>query len=437
MKIGIPKERRTVETRVAASAESVKKLINLGFEVVVETGAGDTAGLPDAAFEQAGATIAKDAKAALSTADVVAKVAKPLTAGEGELDEVALMKKGAILLAPLAALQPGNDVAAYAEAGITAFALELVPRITRAQSMDILSSQANLAGYQAVIDASAEFGRAMPMMMTAAGTVPPARTLILGAGVAGLQAIATARRLGAVVSAFDVRPAAKEQVESLGATFVEVPSDETASAETAGGYAKEMSEEYKKKQSQLIHDTLKKQDIAICTALIPGKPAPTLITDAMVADMKPGSVIIDLAVETGGNCTLSKPGEVVVTDNGVKIVGHLNVPGRLAQTASALFAQNIVHFLTPLVDKEAKALKIDWEDEIVAAACVARDGKVTNENVPGAEAAPAKKPAARRSAAASTAKKAPAKKAPAKKAPAAAETSKTDAPTPNKEGGDA
>lgn len=382
MKIAIPMERRPFETRVAATPESVKKLIGLGFEVVVETGAGEKAKYPDAAYKAAGAEIAAGPEDALKDADIVFKVQRPLTADEGGPDELAMMKAGAVLIGSLAALGNRDQVAAYAAHKVDAFALEMLPRITRAQSMDVLSSQSNLSGYCAVIDAAAEFGRAFPMMMTAAGTVAPARVLVLGAGVAGLQAIATARRLGAMVSAFDVRPVAREQVQSLGATFIEVPSEETESAETSAGYAREMSEEYKQKQHALVHETLKKQDIAICTALIPGKPAPVLITEEMVKDMKPGSIIIDLAVEQGGNCPLSSYGEIVEA-HGVTIVGHANVPGRVATDASALYARNLVNFVTPLVDEGGKALKIDRDDEIIQGTLLTREGAVVHPALAG------------------------------------------------------
>ncbi|TAN61395.1 MAG: NAD(P) transhydrogenase subunit alpha, partial [Magnetospirillum sp.] len=285
-------------------------------------------------------------------------------------------------IAALAALTDRALVQALAERKVTAFAMELCPRITRAQSMDILSSQANLAGYKAVLDAAAVFGRGIPMMMTAAGTVAPARFLILGAGVAGLQAIATAKRLGGVVYAFDVRPAVKEQVESLGGKFVEVDPEALKDAETAGGYAREMSEDFKKKQQARIHETLKKTDIAICTALIPGKPAPVLITEEMVKDMRPGSVIVDLAVEAGGNCPLSEFDRVVVK-HGVTLVGHGNVPSRIAVDASALFAKNLLNFITPLVDKETKALAFNWDDEILKGTCVTRDGQVVHPALAG------------------------------------------------------
>jgi NAD(P) transhydrogenase subunit alpha len=388
MKIAVPRERRAGEARVAASPDTVKKLVGLGFDVVIESGAGDGASFTDAAFTAAGAVIAADEAQALDGADIVLKVQRPIAAAEGGPDEVAMMKPGAILVGTLAALSNPDQAEAWAKAGLTAFALELLPRITRAQSMDVLSSQSSLAGYKAVLDAAQEFSRAFPMMMTAAGTIPPARVFVLGAGVAGLQAIATARRLGAIVSAYDVRPAVKEQVESLGGKFVQVDEAATKDAETAGGYAKEMGEDYRKRQAEVIHETLKKQDIAICTALIPGRPAPVLITDAMVADMKPGSVIVDMAVEAGGNCTLSRPGEVVEA-NGVRIVGHLNIPARIAADASSMYAKNLLNFVTPLVDAETKALKIDWEDEIVRGCLVARDGRVVHERLGGAPAAPA------------------------------------------------
>lgn len=378
MKIAIPKERRAHERRVAASPDTVKKFIGLGFQVAVESGAGLASSITDEAFQAAGASIAPDAKGALAEADLVLKVQRPLLADEGAVDELALIKRGALLLGTLSPHNTPDALQAYAKAGITALALELIPRITRAQSMDILSSQSNLAGYRAVLDAAYEYNRAFPMMMTAAGTVAPARVMVLGAGVAGLQAIATAKRLGAIVSATDVRPAAKEQVESLGGKFVMVESEETREAETAGGYAKEMSEDYKRRQAELVAETLKKQDMVICTALIPGRPAPTLINDEMVHSMKPGSVIVDLAVEQGGNCTLSKPGEVVEV-NGVKIVGHYNVPSRIAADASLLYAKNLLNFITPLVNAE-KQLDINWEDEILAAVTLTRDGNIVHPN---------------------------------------------------------
>jgi NAD(P) transhydrogenase subunit alpha len=382
MKLAIPKERRPGESRVAATPDTVKKLTALGLEVVVERGAGAGSSIGDDRYRDAGATIASDEATALGSADIVFKVQRPLR--DGSVNELAMMKKGAVLIGMLAPLVNRDDVEAYADAGLVAFAMELMPRITRAQSMDVLSSQANLAGYRAVIDAAEQYGRALPMMMTAAGTVPAAKVFIMGVGVAGLQAIATARRLGAVVSATDVRPATKEQVESLGAKFVMVEDEETKQAETAGGYAREMSDDYKRKQATLIAETIKKQDIVITTALIPGRKAPVLVTPEMVATMKPGAVIIDLAVEAGGNCPLSKPDEIVEV-NGVKIAGFTNLPSRIAEDASALYAKNLLAFVTPLIDKETKALKIDTADEIVAGSLLVRDGQVVH---------PALKPAA-------------------------------------------
>jgi NAD(P) transhydrogenase subunit alpha len=371
MKVAVLKERRPYEARVAATPDSVKKLIGLGFAVTVEAGAGDGASIPDQAFVAAGATIGDDAAATLADAGLVIKIQRPLGADEGSIDELALIPRGAALVAALAPYQAAPS--RYAERGITAFALELVPRITRAQSMDILSSQANLAGYRAVLEAAAVYGKSFPMMMTAAGTVAPARVLVLGAGVAGLQAIATARRLGAIVSAFDVRAAAKEQVQSLGAAFVEVEG--MADAETKGGYAKELDETMKQRQAAKIAETLVKTDIAISTALIPGRPAPRLITADMVRAMKPGSVIVDLAVETGGNCELSVMGQTIV-DTGVTIVGEPNLPSRLAAEASALFARNIVAFLTPMA--KDGALTIDASDEVIAGSLLTRDGAIVH-----------------------------------------------------------
>ncbi len=377
MKIGIPKERRANEARVAVSPDTVKKLVGLGAEVMIEAGAGVASAVPDGAYAAAGARIAVDEAETLRDADIILKVQRPLTATEGGPDELALMKSGAMLIGILAPYAAKEQVAAYAARGVDAFAMEFLPRITRAQTMDVLSSQANLAGYRAVIEAAAVFGRAFPMMMTAAGTVPAARVMVMGAGVAGLQAIATARRLGAVVSATDVRPAAKEQVQSLGATFVAVEDEEFKQAETAGGYAKEMSDSYKAKQAALTAETIKKQDIVITTALIPGRPAPVLVSEEMVKSMKPGAVVVDLAVEQGGNCPLSEPGKIVIR-NGVSIVGLLNLPSRIAADASALYARNLLAFLTPLVDKETKALKINWDDEIIKATALTRDGKIVH-----------------------------------------------------------
>ncbi len=382
MKIAIPKERRPGETRIAGSPDLVKKLVGFGFEVIVEKGAGVAASMTDAAFKEVGANIAKDEASTLADADVVLKVQRPILEEDETKSELALMKRGAILIGHLGALYNRDDVRAYAEAGITTFAMELMPRISRAQSMDILSSQSNLAGYRAVLDASVEFSSAFPMMMTAAGTIAPAKVFVMGAGVAGLQAIATARRLGAVVTATDVRPATREQVESLGAKFLQVDAEAMKEAETEGGYAKEMTEDFRNKQRAAVHEHLKKQDIVITTALIPGRPAPELVTEDMVKDMKPGSVIVDLAVEAGGNCPLSQLGKVVIK-HGVKIVGHANMPGRLATDASTLFAKNILNFLNPHIDKENKTINFDWDDETVKGTLVTRDGQVVNPALTG------------------------------------------------------
>jgi NAD(P) transhydrogenase subunit alpha len=369
MRIGIAREVDPAERRVAATPETVKKLMALGAELAVEPGAGVKSGIGDRDYTEAGARVAPDA---VSTADIVLKVRRP------NGPELVGYKSGAMVLA---IMDPyGNDqaLAAMAKAGLTAFAMELMPRITRAQSMDVLSSQANLGGYRAVIDGAAEYGRAMPMMMTAAGTVPAAKVFVMGAGVAGLQAIATARRLGAIVTATDVRPAAKEQVESLGAKFVAVQDDEFKQAETAGGYAKEMSKDYQAKQAELVAEHIKKQDIVITTALIPGRPAPRLITGAMVASMRPGSVIVDLAVERGGNVEGAKAGEVVEV-GGVKIVGY-STPIELAASASSLYAKNLLAFVETFVDKNAKALAVNWDDDLVKATMLTRDGAVVHPN---------------------------------------------------------
>jgi H+-translocating NAD(P) transhydrogenase subunit alpha len=371
MRIAVLSETDGAETRVSATPETVKKYKSLGADVVVQAGAGAKAGVPDAEFEAAGASIASGAAEALKDADVVLKVRRP---AEGELTGA---KPGALVIAIMDPYGQDAALKSLADAQVAAFAMELMPRITRAQVMDVLSSQANLAGYRAVIDASAEYGRAFPMMMTAAGTVPAARIFVMGAGVAGLQAIATARRLGAVVTATDVRPAAKEQVESLGAKFVAVEDEEFKQAETAGGYAKEMSAEYRAKQADLVSSHIAKQDIVITTALIPGRPAPKLVTRAMVESMKHGSVIVDLAVERGGNVELAQAGGVV-EHNGVKIVGHLNVPGRLAATASSLYAKNLYAFVETLVNKETKELAVKWDDELVKATCLTRDGAIVH-----------------------------------------------------------
>src|ERR1041385_5623710 len=335
MKLAILKERRDGETRVAASPDTVKRYRGLGLDVAVESGAGAAAQMTDADYEAAGAVIAADGVAALSNADIVLCVRAPDT------DQIVAMKTGAVLAALLAPYTDKETPAKLAERGVDAFAMEFLPRISRAQVMDVLSSQANLAGYKAVIDAAAQFGRAMPMMMTAAGTIAPARVLVMGVGVAGLQAIATARRLGAIVSATDVRPATKEQVASLGAKFVAVEDEEFKQAETTAGYAKAMSAEYQAKQAALVTEHIAKQDVVITTALIPGRPAPTLVTEAQARSMRPGSVIVDLAVAQGGNCPLSRPDELVEI-GGVKIMGFTNLPARLPADSSSLYARNLL-----------------------------------------------------------------------------------------------
>jgi NAD(P) transhydrogenase subunit alpha len=370
MKIAVAAEADPSEPRVAATPETVKKMIGLGAEVAVQPGAGVKSGILDADYAAAGATVSADA---VNGADIVLQVRRPAAA------ELAKVQKGALVIAIMDPYGQDAALKAMADAGVTAFAMELMPRITRAQSMDVLSSQANLAGYRAVIDASAEYGRAFPMMMTAAGTVPAARVFIMGVGVAGLQAIATARRLGAVVTATDVRPATKEQVESLGAKFLAVEDDEFKNAQTAGGYAKEMSKEYQAKQAALVAEHIKKQDVVITTALIPGRPAPRLVSKEMVVSMKPGSVLVDLAVERGGNVEGAQAGRVADV-NGVKIVGFTNVAGRLAASASALYAKNLLTFLEILIDKKDKKLAVNWDDEIVKATALTRDGAVVHPN---------------------------------------------------------
>ena len=418
MKLFVPKESVAGENRVALSPDTAKKLSDLGFDVVFEKGAGAASRVPDSGFEAAGAKAgtAKDA----ASADVVLKVRRPTAA------EAKGYKKGALVLASMDPYGNEGDVAMMAQAGIAAFAMEFMPRITRAQTMDVLSSQANLAGYQAVIDAAVVYDRALPMMMTAAGTVPAAKVFVMGAGVAGLQAIATARRLGAVVSATDVRPAAKEQVASLGAKFIAVEDEEFKAAETAGGYAKEMSKEYQAKQAELVASHIAKQDIVITTALIPGRPAPRLVTKEMVASMAPGSVIVDLAVERGGNVEGAKPGEVAQVGD-VSVVGYLNVPGRVAATASQLYAKNLLAFLETMVDKENKKLAVDWDDELVAATVLTRDGKIVHPAF--TDKAPAKAPAK------STAKRAPRKTA-ARKSNGKTAAAKPDAEKPAANGAD-
>jgi H+-translocating NAD(P) transhydrogenase subunit alpha len=368
MRIAIARETDPGEPRVGGTPDTVKKMIALGAEVAVEPGAGEKSGILDADYSAAGASVSKDAT---KGADVVLKVRRPTAA------ELKIYKKGAVVIAIMDPYGNQTALKAMADANVIAFAMELMPRITRAQSMDVLSSQANLAGYRAVVDAAGEYGRAFPMMMTAAGTVPAAKVFVMGVGVAGLQAIATARRLGAIVTATDVRPAVKEQVQSLGAKFVAVEDDEFKQAETAAGYAKEMSKEYQAKQAALVTEHIKKQDIVITTALIPGRPAPHLVSKEMVASMRPGSVLIDLAVERGGNVEGAKAGEVVEI-NDVKIVGHLNVAGRLAASASALYAKNLLTFLEIMIDKNTKALAINWDDEIIKGTALTRGGAVVH-----------------------------------------------------------
>lgn len=375
MKLAVIKESADYEARVAITPDLVKGYQKLGVDIVMEKGAGLAAGFSDGDYKELGVAIEKDAKSALKNADVLIKI-QPISQSE-----IKLLPEKSITVSLLAnEISDKKLLAAFNKKSISAFALEFVPRITRAQSMDVLSSQSNLAGYKAVIDGVAEFHRVLPMMMTAAGTIRPAKVLILGAGVAGLQAIATAKRLGAVVSAFDVRPVAKEQVESLGASFIEVASEESESAETSGGYAKEMSEEYKRKQSKLVHETLKNTDIAICTALIPGRPAPTLITENMVKDMKTGSVIVDLATITGGNCECSQKNKVI-TKHGVVIIGHENTASRLPQDASKLFSKNLFNFLSLIIDKEQKKINIDHSDEILSASLITHEGNVFHSSL--------------------------------------------------------
>ena len=370
MKIAVCAEADASEPRVSATPETVKKMKALGAEVLVEPGAGVKSGILDADYEAVGAVISRDA---VRDADIVLKVRRPNEA------ELGAYKKGALVIAIMDPYGNEEALQVLARADVIAFAMELMPRITRAQSMDVLSSQANLAGYRAVIDGAAEYGRALPMMMTAAGTVPATKVFIMGAGVAGLQAIATARRLGAIVTATDVRPAAKEQVESLGAKFIAVMDDEFKQAETAGGYAKEMSKDYQAKQAALVAEHIKKQDIVITTALIPGRPAPKLVTAEMVHSMKPGSVIVDLAVERGGNCELAKADEVVDA-GGVKVVAYSNFPGRLAASASSLYAKNLYTFLEVLIDKKTKEINLNWDDDILKATVLTRDGAVVHPN---------------------------------------------------------
>ena len=381
MKISIPKENRIGETRVAASPEVVKKFTAMGFDVTIESGAGSDSGFTDEIFENAGAKILSDTKSTLENADIIFKIQRLMTPND-EIDEVSMCKKDAIVISHMSALSTKKDSEIYANASLTTFAMDLMPRITRAQSMDVLSSQSNLSGYQAVIKGASNFNSAFPMMMTAAGTVAPAKVFIMGVGVAGLQAIATAKRLGAIVTAYDVRAATKEQVESLGGKFLIVDEEAMKEAETSGGYAKEMTEEYKKKEQDVIKTHIKDQDIVITTALIPGRPAPKLVTKEMVRSMKAGSVVVDLAVETGGNCELAKRNEIVNVD-GVKVVGFDNLPGELAKDASTLFAKNLLNFLSPHVNSESKKLELDWEDETVKNTLVTKGGSIVSEIVKG------------------------------------------------------
>jgi NAD(P) transhydrogenase subunit alpha len=382
MKVAVLKENKPYETRVAATPETVRKMVELGCAVCVQAGAGEGASISDAEFAEAGARVSAVPLEIIADADIVLKLQPSEQSEPATLDELALMKQGAILIGMLSPYENSALIRDYAAKSITAFAMEFVPRITRAQGMDVLSSQSNLAGYKSVLDAVSVLGKAVPMMMTAAGTIAPARALILGAGVAGLQAIATAKRLGAIVSAFDVRPAAREQVESLGANFIEVPSEESKGAETSGGYAKEMSSDYKQKQQLLIHETLKKQDIVITTALIPGKPAPLLITEAMVADMKCGAVIVDMATASGGNCAVSKKDEVVM-HHGVTVIGYSNIAARIPADASKLYAKNLLNFMMLLIDKETRTISINREDEIIKGALLTMNGEIVHPALKG------------------------------------------------------
>ncbi|MEJ0019756.1 MAG: Re/Si-specific NAD(P)(+) transhydrogenase subunit alpha [Acetobacteraceae bacterium] len=370
MRLAVLKERRAFETRVAATPDTVKRLVGLGLTVAVEAAAGAQAAIPDAEFAAAGAEIAPDAAAALGSAGVVFSVQMPLP------EQLALIPRGALLICIANAFADPTTVAALADAGIDCAAMELLPRITRAQSMDVLSSQANLAGYRAVIEAAGAFQRGFPMMMTAAGTVPPARLFVIGAGVAGLQAIATGRRLGGIVSATDVRPAAKEEIKSLGASFVGVEDQETAGQ--TGAYAREMSEAFRQKQAELMAVTVAKNDLVICTALVMGRRAPVIVTEAMVQSMRPGSVIVDLASDAGGNCAATVPGERIVTPNGVTVLGYHNWPGRIPVAASALYARNLLTFLTTFWDKDAQAPKLPDNDDIVKGVMLTRGGAVVH-----------------------------------------------------------
>lgn len=408
IKIAILKETAASENRVAISLDTLKKYISQGIEVSVQSGAGNTAALTDAALKDAGATIAKSVADTLKNADIIVSVQAP------ENTTLKSLKSGSLVISSFDPHKNEDKIKTCVNSKLCAMAMNFMPRITRAQSMDVLSSQSNLSGYKAVLDACEHYPRALPMMMTAAGTIPPAKIFVMGAGVAGLQAIATARRLGAVVTATDVRPATKEQVESLGASFVAVEDDEFKEAETAGGYAKEMSAAYKKKQAALVAEHIAKQDIVITTALIPGRPAPKLITEAMVKSMKAGSVIVDLAAETGGNCEATKP-DSITNAHGVTIIGHTNTPSRLAADASALYAKNIMNFINLIYDAETKSMNIDWKDEIVQGITLTKDGKIVHPNLTTKPKATAKKAALKKPTTKKTAKKPAAKKAPTKK----------------------
>jgi NAD(P) transhydrogenase subunit alpha len=419
--IGVPAEGKD-EPRIGLSPETVKKLVKAGATITVRSGAGLRSHFSDQDYSDAGAKIAKSDADAVANADVVFTVRRP------PLSIAKAMKKGAALVGMLDPFFDAEGLDALAKTGVALFAMELMPRITRAQSMDVLSSQSNLAGYKAVVDAAAAFQRALPMMMTAAGTVPAARVFVMGVGVAGLQAIATARRLGAIVTATDVRPAVKEQVASLGAKFIAVEDEEFKQAETAGGYAKEMSADYKKKQAELVAEHVKNQDIVITTALIPGRPAPKLISKAMIESMRPGSIIMDLAAERGGNAELTKPGEIA-EHKGVRIFGPLNLAGQVPVNASSLYARNLQAFIDPFIDKETKALAIDWDDELAKGTAIARDGAIVNAMVAerlGSKPAGSTRAAAKTTATKPTAQsaaKAPAEKTAAKRPPKGGKTS--------------
>jgi NAD(P) transhydrogenase subunit alpha len=379
MRLAVLKERRGSETRVAVTPDTVKRLIGLGLTIAIETGAGASAAMPDAELAAAGAELVADPAAALAGAGIVFAVQAPLP------EERALIPRGALLVCTAGAFADPTLVPSLAEAGIDCAAMELLPRITRAQSMDVLSSQANLAGYRAVVESAVAFQRGFPMMMTAAGTVPPARVFVIGAGVAGLQAIATARRLGAIVSATDVRPAAKEEIKSLGAVFVGVEDAETAGQ--TGAYAKEMSDAFRQKQAELMAVTVAKNDIVVCTALVMGRKAPVIVTQPMVDAMRPGSVIIDLASDAGGNCAATVPGQQITTPNGVTILGWYNWPGRIPVAASALYARNLFTFLSTFWDKETKAPKLPEADDIVKGVMLTRGGAAVHPSFLPAQAA--------------------------------------------------